>query len=97
MATYEITAGTIKVKDGRTRFMVTFTNDKGFKSIEQFYEVHSTDEQRIYEALDAAAKGFNKGPVSAPPATTPTLTTGEALEVGVETAKAKEINQQLTP
>ena len=78
MAQYKITENSIKVNRGITSFRVTFYDDDNNASEEQYYEVHSTNENDIYEALDRAAENWNKANND----TIPSLITNQKLDIG---------------
>ena len=93
MPKYKIKKDSVTVDGNRTSMLVTFTRDDGTASTEQRYEVESTDESVVYAELDKTAEGW-EAMADAPVA--PTLVTGKALNVGVETAKAQATEALVT-
>ena len=60
MADYKITEDSLKEENGQLRCMVTFYDDDGNESAEQFYEVKGNSQDALHKALVSAAQGYAK-------------------------------------
>ena len=91
MPKYKITKGSVKPLGNGVEMLVTFIRDDGTESHEQRYEVNSTDEQKIYDALDKASLGFEAMGVEAPEVE---LDEDVELEQGAKVSALKEVTPE---
>lgn len=82
MPKYNVKAGSLKVLgENKVSMRVTFTNDKGVKSVEQPFEVDSIHEEEINAALAAAAQSLDNQPEALPLAADIEVETGKDIAV----------------